>query len=295
MATLNDGEFELDGFGFGGEGHGLVALPGGWDPGSSSTRMSDVANPGADATRFGRDFKDGPTWAWKLVSNRDTASDALDAIEDLSVAWDAAAVRSMPGKLSTLRYNIGGRTRCVFGRSRNFAVGNSPDLWVGAQSVTCDFKLAAPVYYDDTELWVGLSIVPTAPGKLKAPLIGPLTTSNPGVRQGYIDDVGGRLATSVRIVIQGPVARPIVSLNGGWSLSLNTTLAYDQFLTIDSRPGVNTILRNDGASLAGSLSRTADLPSVRLSPGPAYINFSGTDPTGTSWCKVFWRRAYSQL
>jgi len=91
------------------------------------------------------------------------------------------------------------------------------------------------------------------------------------------------------VQIHGPISNPTVS-GPGWRLQLGYTLAHDQWVTINTRR--NTVLRNDGANLAGRLSRTSRLANARLAVGQTEITFTGTDATATSWCELRWRPAY---
>jgi hypothetical protein len=293
MPELNEGEFELDGFGFGGGDHSVVIPPLGFDPGSATVRDQDSVNPLGDNLRMGRDTKTPPVWGFDLMTNEYSAADALDSLDELAGVWQADSIRSKPGAQSVLRYRLGGRTRRVYGRARRFAPVMSKTLWGGATAAVADFQLAENRYYDDALNSVTVSILPATTGGLIGPLVGKLTTLAGGARQGVIE-VGGRAPTPFLVTIKGPITNPWVA-GPGWRIQLNTTLAYDQEVTIDTRPGATYVRRQDGASLAGFLSRTSRLGNALLKPGSAEITFGGTDATGTARCTLSWRNAHYSL
>lgn len=294
MATLNEGEFELDGFGFGGEGHGVVVPPSGFDPGSASLDTQDGSNPVGDGLLMGRDFVRPPLWGFTLLTNADTASDALDNLEALQAKWRADNVRQSPGAFSTLRYQLGGRTRRVYGRARRFSTAINTTLWSGLTGAVADFQLVDPLFYDDAQRSQTVSIVPASVGGVLSPLIGPITTLAGGPRQGVIADVGGSAPTPIYATIRGPITNPWVS-GPGFKLQLNTSLGSGQYVTFDARPWAMTVRRNDGASLAGKLSRTSRLTDAKLRPGSCELLFGGSDPTATATCTVTWRPAFYSL
>lgn len=294
MAVLNDGEFELDGYAFGGESHGVLVQPGGFDPGTASLRLQDNDAGINDGIYMGRDSKSPPLWGFTLMSNQYNAAGALDALETLAAQWDSYDVRTTPGAVSTMRYNLGGRTRRVYGRARRFAQSVTAGLWSGVATAVADFQLTDGRYYADELRVQTVSIVPATAGGLSGVLTGPLTTEAGGARQGVIPDVGGKVATPITATISGPITNPWLA-GPGWEIRLNVTLAYDQSVTIDARPWAMSVLRNDGASLAGKLTRSSRLDQARLLPGSQELTFGGTDATGTAKCSVSWRPAFPSL
>ena len=108
--------------------------------------------------------------------------------------------------------------------------------------------------------------------------------------------MGGTAPAPFVEVIHGPITNPWIA-GPGWRFDFLTTLAYDQTLTVDTRPWAQTVLRNDGASLAGTLTRASTaLSDARLLPGGgAWLTFGGIDGTGTATCSVSWRPTYRSL
>ena len=73
------------------------------------------------------------------------------------------------------------------------------------------------------------------------------------------------------------------------SIALNTTIAYDQTIIVDTM--AQTVTRaSDGASFAHVLTYSSDL-SARLSPGGQEVVFSGLDTTNTASVDVRWSNA----
>jgi len=292
--VLEEGTFSLDGYKFGGENDPVLVVPGGFDPGTTAWRTQDADNPIGDAMRFGRDRLSPPVWSFSFLTNKDTSTDGLDAIEAIEGRWIADKVRSTPGSVQTLRYNIGKRTRRVYGRSRRFSLAVTPMAFRGNAPAIADFQLADPLHYDDVQYQTTISILAGRAAGITSPLTGKLSTTKGGGQIDTIQEVGGTAPAPFIAVIKGPVSNPYIT-GPGFSLKLNTTLAYDQSVVIDTRPFAQTVIRNDGASLAGALSRTSRITTARLNPGAASISFGGTDATGTSRCDFSWRPTFYSL
>lgn len=292
--VLAEGEFALDGYKFGGPDDAVVVVPGGFDPGTTAWRTQDAENPLGDAMRFGRDRLTPPAWGFTLMTNLDTSTEALDALEVMQSKWIADSVRSTPGSVQTMRYNLGGRTRRVYGRSRRFQNIISPLTFQGVSGALADFQKADALHYDDTEYTTSLSILAGKATGIKSPLTGTLSTVAGGDVIDTIQEVGGSAPAPFVAVIRGPILNPYIS-GPGFYLKLNTSLAYDQFAVIDTRPFAQTVIRNDGAPLAGALSRTSRLTTARLLPGSASIKFGGTDATGTARLDFSWRPTFYSL
>jgi hypothetical protein len=298
-STLDDGGFELDGFSFGGESDSVVVQPGGFDPGTAVWRVQDQDSPSGDGIVFGRDLLTGPTWGFTFLTNEYTAVDALDSLEALAGLWLDSASRSVPGAVSTLRYRIGGHRRRVYGRPRRWGMSVTPDLWGGVAPAVADFVCVDALHYDDELRTVDVGVVVgdgASSGGMYSPLSEPLSTVGGGARSGVVDAVGGTAPSPFIVSIHGPITNPWVA-GPGWRFDFRTTLSVTQILTVDTRPWAKTALRQDGASLAGTLTRASTaLPDARLLPGGgAWLDFGGIDGTGTATCVVSWRPTYHSL
>jgi len=104
--------------------------------------------------------------------------------------------------------------------------------------------------------------------------------------------VGGESATWPVVTIQGPILNPSVEVPGRFRFTSAASLKYDETLTIDTRPGRQTVLRN-GNEIA-ALTRTSTLlPDASLPPGKYTLILSGSSSTGAPTARATWRSAYS--
>lgn len=292
--VLTEGQFDLGGFTFGGDADAVTVMPEGFDPGVTAQRVQDSDNPLGDSTMFGRDLFSPGSWTWNLQTNQLSAASALDAMETLAGLWQGDSVRSTPGAVLPIRYNIGKGARRVYGRPRRWAPKIDHRLWQGASEIVADFKLVDTLFYDDQLRTADISIVPGTGVGLKTPLVSPLTTVKGGDRERFVSDVGGTTRAPFVAVIYGPITRPWLA-SAGWRLDLDVSLSFDQFLTIDTRPWANRVTHSSGASLGGSLSRTSRLSDARLVPSGSTVKFGGTDLTGTAHCALSWRPTYRSI
>lgn len=285
MAVLKDGDFELDGYLFSGSRRqalfvqAVQVVPG-------KKRVHDVLNPVGDDILFGRDRRTAPEWRWAIRVGHGDPGVTLAALGRLASAWDS--LPTDPGRESVLRYAVAGRTRRVYGRARELEPEVTQVYDLGRVVSNASFQARDPWYYDDVAQAVTVGLVPVSSGGLQSPLRSPLTTVAGAQRQGLIT-VGGNAPAPVEITFRGPISNPVVS-STGWSVGLTGSLAYDQSVTINTRTG--EVTRNDGANLAGRLTRRTYLPDARLKPGAREIVFGGTDATGTATCTVQWRDTY---
>jgi hypothetical protein len=288
LTELNEGDVEVDGYVLGAKHPVFIES---LDPGFASSRVQDVDNPVGDNRTFGRDFLTGPAWTLELVVNELDAAGALATVGALAAVWRADKVRATPGAESVLRYRLGGRTRRVYGRTRRFAY--TPDgVASGVIQVTADFTTSDTYHYDDAERTVAVRLVPPTTGGFIAPFTAPVVTVSTGDAQGIISAVGGDTAAPFAVTFQGPVTNPKL-VGDGWEIELRATIPYDRSVTVDTRR--KTVLRDDGANLAGALTHRSRLASARLDPGPEHVVFSGVDATGTASAVLRWRPTYIGL
>lgn len=264
--------------------------------GVADPAVQDQAYPGGDGTMFGRDYRPGQTIAFELGVNCYDETEGMDAHAVLERAWRGDALRTTPGAVAELHVRRGGRERVCYGRPRRFASVLAQVPALGYSGATCDFACSDDLFYDAAGSQVTVSLVPPPAGGLVAPLAAPLSTV-PVVNRPGLVTTGGLVATWPVITIRGPVTSPAVQLTGLWTLALDVTLAYDQDVTIDTRPWVRTVLRTDGATLAGKLTKaSAPLSEARIPPQTSTeVVYRGVDITGTSSATVAWQDAYPHL
>lgn len=262
------------------------------DMGIPSIQTDDTERPRSDGVAFGVDFRGGRAITFDLGVFGATEVETRQRLAALATAWRGDEVRSSTGAVATLTYRLAGRERVVYGRPRRFAP-NDELASEGAISVLCDFSTVDDVAYASTQSAHSLTIAGPLGGGLIAPLASPLLTTASSDRS-IVLAVGGELPTWPVMTIHGPIVNPKITIVNRWSLTLATTLAYDQAVTIDTRPWSRTVLRNGGGSLAGQLTRASvRLSRATLPPGSHEVALSGVDGTGTASLNIAWRDAYS--
>lgn len=283
---LEDHDIEIDGYVMGRK-HPVFAED--VDTGQIEVRDQDSLNPVGNNIFFGKDYLTPPTWIISIATKAETAENGLDALGHVSRIWRAP--RGV-GKDIKLRYCVAGRTRFVYGRPRTFGVTpTGAGLNQGIIRALGEFKLTDTYHYEDLLKQVRVDIVPPATGGgLTAPFVAPMVTTTNGVRQGLIEDSGGNIEAPFELTVHGPISNPVIEAEG-WRIALTTDLAWDQSLTVDTRK--MTITRNDGASLAGTLSRRSRLENARIHPGANEFTFTGSDPTGTAYMTISWHPAWT--
>lgn len=290
-AVLKEGEFDIDGFVFGGSGLGPIFVDS-YDPGVAEWSDQDNVDYKGN-TLFGRDSLNGPTWGFvfNVVAETEDTAAALQALELISLKWRALEKRK-PGEVSVLRYRRGGRTRRIYGRPRRFSFSPDALLKRGVVKVLADFKSKDAWFYDDELHYEQLKLRSSSTGGgFILPATLPVITDEPSDIQGAIF-VGGTKETDMTLTFNGPVIDPGAS-GAGWSVDLDTELLAGQSVTIDSKE--KTVLRNDGASLSTKLGPKTRLSTLKLKPGNTFFSFRGVDLTGQATAELRWRTANTAL
>lgn len=291
--SATDYTFELGGFPF---GRDLPLFVQDFDPGSPEWVTQDEGNPNSDGDMFGRDYLRGPVWTFTLGTMTCDAEGAQALIRHAMRVWRQTVDRRNPGAETVLRYGIAGEMRRVYGRPRNFdQLFGDRGIDDGYASATATFKLSDHLTYDDTPQSVSLDLLATSAGGLELPAVLPAELGrNASERQGIVD-VEGDTPTPFTATIHGPstgTASKFWLTGPGWRIDVDRPLAWDQTMTIDTR--AHTVLRSDGASLSGGLSRRSDL-SARMEPGPAEVAFGANDPSFTARAVIEWHPAMEAM
>ncbi len=294
-ANLIDYQFELSDVVFGRDS--VIKLDGedGFDPGVVGIDVQDTDYEQEDGRYFGIDRLRGPTWSWKLFTDRQTAEQALATLASLAQVWRADDVRLKPGEYLPLRYAVGGRTRRVYGRPRRLSFPPENRILGGFIPITADFVTADALHYDDVLSQTTMSLSPAVSGGFLVPFKMPLATIRPTSSRENVVQVTGDAATWAMVTFHGPVVAPSLQMDGGWEVGLDVALTAGQSVTIDARPWARTAIRNDGASLGGRLTRSSRLADMKLPPGSRVFHYRGADATGTSRATVAWRNASHSL
>lgn len=268
-----------------------------FDPaGFGDLTAGDKTAPGTNGTRFGRDTRAGKVLTFEMSVNTEDPATGRATWQAITSRWDAEAVRALPGAVVPLRMRLPGSAALrLYGRPRSLTPANTKLIRAGRVDLVADFQAAEnSTFYADAEKSLTLSLLPNlSDGGISFPLDFPLSfvAGSEARPQGAVN--AGDTATWPVIEIHGPVTNPAIEFVGtGLVLTLSTVLAFDQVATIDTRPWVAAVTRQDGASLAGALVGPR-LAEFRLPVGATTVAFRGIDLTGTSSCVVRWRDAYS--
>lgn len=277
-----------------GLGKDVFVLPDGFDPGDVDYRAQDLEIPNEDNMAFGRDFATPPKWTWEMATNGDSEGESLEMARALAVAWKSQVVRNAPGKRAIVRYRFNGRTRRIYGRPRRWATTYDNRFMGGTHQIIADFQCADIMHYDDGLSYHAIDILPAEGGYLIAPLVAPLSTTIGTVRDSGFT-VGGDSATWPRILFNGPVLNPYVTIDGRM-VALTINLLTGQQAVIDTAPWARTVIRYpDLANISGNLTRDTRMSAMALEVGDHEMTFGGTDPSGMSKVTIQWRNAWSSL
>lgn len=261
------------------------------DIGEVEVENEDQNRPGADGVVFGQDYRGGRLITFELGVKGTDPDDSLALSETLLRAWRGDTLRVAPGQLATLCTSVSGRLRQVYGRPGHCSTSDTIPR-SAFMLATCDFRTVNDLWYDPAVQSVTVNLAPSTSGGFSAPFSAPITTSSPTTRDEKVV-VGGTTNTYPVITINGPVTQPRITVVGGWTLSLDVTVSAGQQLIIDCRPWARSVVRSDGASFAGKLSRTSRLSAAVLVPGSVYtVSYGGTDLTGASTMTFAWNNAY---
>lgn len=272
-------------FGSAASGLPLAAAP---EFGSPDLANDDRTYPYGDGLVFGVDHRAGTTITFDLHAIGDEAVARARAAE-FARAWRADAVRGQVGATAAL-VSPSGRT--TFGRPRRFSLDENRARTNGRYRMLVDFATTDDLWYSD-ELSATATLGYRAAGGITFPAKFPLTTSRESDRS-QVFTVGGDVDTWGVYEIAGPVSSPWFEIPGLLRYSFTgLRLAYDQWLTIDTRPWAREVYRNDGAPLGGALDTSSTLlAGAPIPPGQHEFLLRGTT-TGTPRATVRWRDAHT--
>lgn len=281
-------------FGPRGRAVGLV----GWAFAADSYRVDDAARPRADGIAFGRDFVEAGELRLELIidySKRpepaaQRARMAWETRHELELAWRADTLRQRPRAVAEL---VLGNMEMIEGRPRRIAFDDSAQN-VGLVRATATFIPVSTAKYavDETgeSPWSSetVGLVPAQVGGIVGPLVSPISTTAASTRARSFEVLGSAPAWPI-VEVNGPLQSGAqVELVGGWKLTLNRPLAYDEIAVIDTRPDRQSMTFNGRPAnvLAPS---SALLSEASLSPGLNEIALRGTSAEGTASVTIRWR------
>lgn len=292
VAGLAENQADLDGYLFGGGAGRITIEQVAVDAPAAVTQDTPMVL--ADGQAFGIDAMGSRTVT--ITGHVLDTGDPQGVFGDyaaLVAAWNNPAVRLTPRAVSVLRYRFPGLagTWRMYGRGRSIA----PVLYnkgIDLIGFTAAFSTADPLFYDDTEQQVSLSLAWADPGGGVAPPVAPpVLLAAPGGPGPGVAVNAGPEATWPVIAFTGPATNPLLAYTDlALSIGLRGTLTEGQQVIADTRPWARSVTSPTGGSFAGLLTgnRLADLA---LPPGATALSYSGQDPTGRSSCTVAWRNA----
>jgi hypothetical protein len=274
-------------------------------------RAADVERSQEDGMAFGRDYLGSKTVTFEvgvltdelnMLDDGDAHRANLDHLDTLEGWWRDERFRNRATAMAVLRSHEAGQTWRCYGRPRAYEESAGRLTTSGYTPVVCSFALIDDRYYSDAVEQVEATLVPPPEGGIVFPLTsaGPDTKDKPGASlftstletEGHtIARVTGARATWPWVEFHGPVLNPRVDI-GELRIGLVGNLRFGESVTVDPRPWKRTVLRSDGANLAGWLD--PDTPALRhclLYPGDHDVIFRGNDQTATARAVVSWRQA----
>lgn len=302
MTALNDYQFEIlptaeayDGFVFG-IGADVSLNDGGFDPGENEWVTQDTQNTRRGVRAFGRDVLGAKTWVWESHTNRETASEAIQTLQDFSAAWQPDLLVRDPGAQTALRYRLAGRDRRVFGRPRRFAAPPTNQILGGFVDVTHDFALVDSYTYDDVESSTAIMYASSSSGGgFVLPAVMPIATI-PSLGNGSDQvSVGGNARAYPVIRLNGPWTNPVVSTDD-WEIVWTGSIGIGEWVEIDCRPWALTVKNQSGASVVGGLNRRTWLEDCWFAPkSQPQISLSGIAAGGGAMATVRWRNTWTSI
>ena len=268
-----------------------------FDPGSPEITDQDVTLPGEDGSAYGLDTLDGPVLTLEMSVDEDTEAACRDVWRQLAREWRNPRLRDDPLAVTSLSVATWHGTPVrVFGRPRKFDLANGVYLKNGRVDLQAEFKAADWKWYGEEEKTQTLRLLPSVPDSgIVFPLAFPITWGS--YTESRADTVvnAGDTDTWPVVTFSGPVTNPSLELVGaGLKVTWQGSLAYDQSITLDTRPWMRTVLDQSGASAAGRL-RGNRLQEFVLAPGSTVLRFGGNDLTGNARCVIRYRDAHTTI
>lgn len=264
-------------------------------PPEYSPRTEDQQNPFSDGMTPGIDLFEPGSWQFKLFTNAEDEGTALESLAELRQVWRGDAYRKLPGEATELRYRLSNRTRVVYGRPRRFSAPLGVEYLSGRIPITADFQTVSELFFDAAEQSIPVGLQQPTTGGFTAPFTTPLTTDSSPVNMPYTLEVGGELPTPTLVDFIGPLDSTGLLIDGEPYIRFQEDIPAGVTVTVDARPWVTAVYRQDGAPIAGWLSPRSRMPAMQLEPGFHTATLLGSSPTGLGRAQVRWRGAHPSL
>lgn len=258
------------------------------DLGGLEFRDQDKDVPGGNGRLFGRDYATAAPITLTLESMSDTVAEAKADMRALMSAWRWTQGRNSPGAYTYLSVTIAGERSTFYGRPRKIKPDVSTGTFhSGGVTLAAEFVPMIDLVFLGSGRTVDITILGNQDQGLEVPVEVPaFLEGEQRPREGQVVN-GGTEPVPFTARFYGPVSNPSISSPvGDWEISLDTTIAYDQVLVVDTL-GHTVIREEDGASFAHALSYDSDL-SALLPAGTSEVFFKGTDSSNTAHVTIEW-------
>ena len=251
-------------------------------------RDQDADVPGGDGRLFGRDYATAGPITLTLESMADDVASAKQDMRALMSAWRWTDGRSTPGAYTSLSATIAGERSTFYGRPRKIKPDVSGGSFhSGGVTLTAEFVPMIDLVFLGTGRQVDITILGNQDQGLEFPAEAPFFfEGEQRPREGQIVN-GGTEPVPFTARFYGPVSNPSIQSDvGGWEIALDTTIAYDQVLIVDTL-GHTVTREEDGASFSHALTYSSDL-SALLPAGMSEVFYRGTDSSNTAHVIIEW-------
>lgn len=268
--------------------------------GAAGVNTDDADHPLSGGMVFGRDLSRGRSLSFAgthLSTIPQPAARRWEGrMDDAAVfeqAWRARRLRERVGAVATLA-NVD-RGRLVYGRPRPY-VPDHAKVRQGWLTYETTFDTADDRFYSTTEKVTTLGVDASPVTAMTFPMTFPFTGAEATVTRTWLDNAGTDDAWPVVTFHRGGSPRlELLNQAGGveWSLAVAGELAYDEYLTVDTRPWSRAVVLN-GTAAPGRIRGTA-LGAASIPPGTWEARLVAEDPSGLADVTIRWRDAFGTL
>lgn len=268
-------------------------------PVTTDMRFDRTDRLGRDGQMAGTDLISKSVWDFTLHTNQQTEDEALAFASAWQRAWRDPDVRDGT-KTVPLEYS---RNRQdwfrVFGRPTLFT-GPELDVFTvqGRGVLDLQFEQLDPLHYSENKETATLYVAPGASGGLTVPVSFPIEMAGSGgVRDLWATNSGDNPAPVI-MQFNGPLANPVVALQGHWRFALTGTLQWDEFLVVDARARTIKVHSKTNGSERSAYSwirKGSRFSDLIIPPGQHALSFEGTDDTATASVNVSWPHTYQTM
>lgn len=259
-------------------------------------------NLSSDGQLAGADYLRKAVWNITLLVNTWTYKDGRRVVNAVRDAWLDPNVR-LSTETFPLEYSKNGiHWFKVYGRPTKY--GGPPEgvrLDQGLAHIELQFEQLDLLHYSTIEETATARVARGASGGIRIHDYGlraPLTVGRTGgVRNERVVNSGDREAWAL-VRFNGPCKNPWIRLGESWRLEINGTLAWDEFLEIDSRSRIVELKRTTGHSVRPAynmIGKGSRISTLTIPPGSNALVYSSLDDTQQASVDVKWTHTFSSM